>query len=286
MTASDRIALKANVKAHWEEETCGTRYGDESDRKSFFDEISRSRYKLEPYLPAFADFQSASGKTVLEIGVGAGADFQNWCHYASHATGIDLTKRAIALTDERLRLNAVESAKYTLLTSDAENLPFDNGSFDIVYSWGVLHHTPDTHRAFQEAFRVLKPGGSIKAMIYHDPSWTGLMLYVQHALLRGKPNRKMRDVVFEHLESPGTKVFTVGEASRFLTDIGFSEIKLTPKFGPGDLLLIKPSRKYDSPFFKLIWRIYPRWLVRLMGERFGLSLLINATKPAENIRTP
>ena len=282
LALNNSAALKTEVKGHWEKETCGTRYSDEADRKSYFDEISASRYELEPYIPSFADFQSANGKTVLEIGVGAGADFQNWCEHAAHATGIDLTERAISLTGERLSLNSVAPEKYTLLATDAENLPFDDDSFDIVYSWGVLHHTPDTDRAFREAFRVLKPGGSIKAMIYHDPSWTALMLYAQHALFRGKPKTKIRDVVFQHLESPGTKVFTVGEARQFLAEIGFSNIKLSTRLGPGDLLLIKPSKKYDSPFFKMIWQIYPRWLVRLMGERYGLSLLINANKPAES----
>ncbi len=281
MTSGSRIGLKANVKEHWERETCGTRYGNETDRKLYFDEISVARYKLEPYIHSFADFQSASGKTVLEIGIGAGADFQNWCKYAAHATGVDLTKKAISLTDERLKLNSVPPETYKLLSTDAENLPFDNNTFDIVYSWGVLHHTPDTCRAFEEAFRVLKPGGCIKAMIYHDPSWTGLMLYVQHALVRGHLNTKMKEVVFQHLESPGTKTYTVGEAKQFLSEIGFSNIELSTRLGPGDLLMIKPSKKYDSTFFKMIWKIYPRWLVRLMGDRYGLALLINAIKPSK-----
>jgi hypothetical protein len=101
------FAQKSKVKDHWEEETCGTRYGSNRDRKSFFDEISEARYKLEPYIRPFADFQTAEGKAVLEIGVGAGADFQNWCQYASHATGVDLTDAAISLTSERLELNSI-----------------------------------------------------------------------------------------------------------------------------------------------------------------------------------
>ncbi|HST20334.1 MAG TPA: class I SAM-dependent methyltransferase [Blastocatellia bacterium] len=279
MALSGKTVLKAGVKEHWERETCGTRYGNESDRKLYFDEISVARYQLEPYIHSFADFQSANGKTVLEIGVGAGADFQNWCEYAAHATGVDLTEKAISLTDERLKLNSVPPEKYRLLSTDAENLPFDDNSFDIVYSYGVLHHTPDTYRAFEEVFRVLKPGGSIRAMIYHDPSWTGLMLYVQHALMRGHLNMKMREVVFQHLESPGTKTYTVDEARQFLSKIGFSGIELSKRLGPGDLLMIKPSKKYDSTFFRMIWKIYPRWLVRLIGDRYGLGLFINAGKP-------
>ena len=274
------INLKSEVKQHWENETCGTRYGDESDRKLYFEEISATRYILEPYIESFADFLSAAGKTVLEIGVGAGADFQNWCEHASHATGVDLTERAIQLTGERLALNSVPQERYRLLTADAENLPFDDNSFDIVYSWGVLHHTPDTQRAYGEVFRVLRPGGLIKTMIYHHPSWTGLMLYAQHAIARGSFKMSMREAVFQHLESPGTKVYSIEEARRMLGEIGFANIEAETRLSPGDLLTIKPSEKYSSALFKIIWRVYPRWLVRLLGDRWGLSLMLTANKPA------
>ena len=270
--------LKVQVKEHWEKETCGTRYGHDADRRSYFEEISAARYRLEPYIMPFADFASAKGKRVLEIGVGAGADFQNWCRHAEHATGIDLTEMAVKLTCERLMLDGTPPQRYNLRTADAENLPFDDESFDLVYSWGVLHHSPNTYRAFQEVLRVLKPGGQVKAMIYHVPSWTGIMLYLQYGLARGKLKATMKDVIFSHLESPGTKAYTVREAARFLTEIGFSQIKLSTKLGPGDVLAIEPSQKYRSPFFRIIWAIYPRWLIRLAGDRFGLNLLIDAAK--------
>lgn len=274
----ESATLKESVKEHWEREACGTRYGSETDRKRFFDEISAARYRLDPYIPAFADFPSARGKTVLEIGVGAGADFQNWCRHALHATGIDLTEKAISLTRERLELNLVPTERYSLWNADAENLPFDDESFDLVYSWGVLHHTPDTGRAFREVFRVLKPGGVVKAMIYHVPSWSGLMLYLRCGLARGKFKMTMKEAVFADLESPGTKAYTVDEARDLLVAAGFEQVSASAKLSAGDLLRIKPSKKYSAPIYRLIWRVYPRWLVRLIGNRYGLSLLIDAKK--------
>jgi ubiquinone/menaquinone biosynthesis C-methylase UbiE len=275
----DAASLKSRVKDHWEAETCGTRYGQEADRRLYFEGISEARYSLEPYIPSFADFAGAAGKSVLEIGVGAGADFQNWCEHAGHATGVDLTERAIALTRERLALNNIPGSRYTLRTADAEKLPFDDDSFDQVYSWGVLHHTPNTERAFREVFRVLRPGGRVKAMVYHVPSWTGAMLYLQHGPARGKFRTSLKEAIYKNLESPGTKAYTVGEASQLLGKVGFTDLNLSTKLGPGDLLTIKPSKKYDTPVHKIIWRAYPRWLVRLLGDRYGLYLLIEARKP-------
>jgi ubiquinone/menaquinone biosynthesis C-methylase UbiE len=272
--------LKSKVHAHWEKETCGTRYGLSKSRKDYFDEITQTRYTLEPYILDFANFPQAKGKRVLEIGVGAGTDFYHWVSNGAIATGIDLTESAIALTRERLELSQVPSNSYELRVADAENLPFEDQKFDIIYSWGVLHHTPNTELAFKEVFRILKPGGILKAMIYHIPSWTGWMLWVQHALLKAKLFQPVKQVIFNHLESPGTKAYTVAEARRMLMSIGFEQISISTKLGSGDLLMIKPSLKYQSAIFRLIWKLYPRWLVKMMGDRFGMCLMIEATRPS------
>lgn len=267
------------VRSHWENETCGTRYGHSESRKEYFDEISRARYEMEPYILEFADFKKARDRKILEIGVGAGSDFHNWVKHGAQATGIDLTDRAIALTTERLELNGEKPTTYELRRADAEALPFEDNRFDIVYSWGVLHCTPDTEKAFREVFRVLKPNGILKTMVYHLHAWSCWMLWLRHALLRAKPFVSVRTVVFDHLESPGTKVYTVAEAERILLDIGFRSITSRTKLGPGDLLMIKPSKKYRHPLYKLVWALYPRWLINKIGDRFGLYLCMEARKP-------
>ena len=286
MIAGSRTSLKADVKAHWEQETCGTRYGNAADRRAYFDEISEARYRLEPYIAPFADFPSAFGQSILEIGVGAGADFENWCRFSAHATGVDLTEGAIALTSERLELGGVPRERYDLRVADAERLPFADSSFDFVYSWGVLHHTPDTERAFKEVCRVLKPGGTLRAMIYHHPSWCGLMLYVRYGLLGARWRMSMKEAVYDYLESPGTKSYTVEEAQTLLLLAGLTPVSVAPKLTFGDLLMMKPNARYRSPLAKLAWRSYPRWLVRMLGDGYGLGLLLHAIKPGRTLRSP
>lgn len=268
-----RDDLKRSVRRHWEQEPCGTRGADAASRRSYFASIEQHRYDVEPYIPAFAGFESARGRRVLEIGVGAGTDHVNWLRAGARAIGIDLTAAGVRLTRERA---ALEGLRANAFVADAEALPFRNAAFDMVYSYGVLHHTPDTRRAIQEVHRILKPGGVAKVMIYHRPSIVGFLLWTYYCAGRLQPWRSPTWAVFHHLESPGTKAFTVGEASQLFGS--FTTVTAKPKLGPGDLLAIKPSAKYSSTVIQLAWRVYPRWLVRLIGDRFGLGLLVHAVK--------
>lgn len=272
--------LKDQVQDHWEEETCGTRYASPDDRVTFFTKVFDSRYERTSYLREFAGFDETKNSRILEIGVGAGSDFNSWLENGTNqVSGVDLTARAIDLTREHCQIRNVPPNKFDLRQADAENLPFEDNTFDIVYSYGVLHHTPNTEAAFREVYRILKPGGQVRAMIYHVPSWTGIMLWVRHGLMKFKPWLSQKKAIFDHLESPGTKAYTDDEAREFLSNIGFNVRYIDSKLCPGDRLDHKPSEKYQGAFYKLVWKIYPRWLVSFLGHRLGLNLLIKADKP-------
>jgi ubiquinone/menaquinone biosynthesis C-methylase UbiE len=273
------LCAKPQVREHWERETAGVRYGEGQDTREFYQAIEDWRYSLEPYIPEFAQFQIYQGKKILEIGVGAGTDFSQFLSHGARATGVDLTAASIQHTARRLEALGHSKDSFHLSQADTENLPFSDNSFDLVYSWGVLHHTPDTPRAFAEARRVLKPGCYLRAMVYHVPSWTGWLLWVRHSLLRGKPFLSPRMCIYRYLESPGTHSYTAGEADTMVQNQGFAEIDIKTELGPSDLPTIRASHRYQGRAYRLIWFLYPRWLVRRLGRRFGLYLLITAKKP-------
>jgi ubiquinone/menaquinone biosynthesis C-methylase UbiE len=274
LTRNARTELKRLVRRHWEREPCGTRDADVVSRHAYFASIEQHRYEIEPDIPAFADFQSGRGTKVLEIGVGAGTDHLNWLRAGARTIGVDLTRSSTSLTRERA---ALEGLPATVFVADAEALPFNSNVFDTVYSYGVLHHTPDTRRAVEEAHRVLRPGGVAKVMIYHRPSIVGFLLWLYYCVARLRPWRSPTWAVFHYLESPGTKTFTVTEAQELFRS--FRSVTAASKLAAGDLLLTKPSARYKrSPLVRLFWRLYPRWLVRLLGDRFGLWLMVHAVK--------
>ena len=243
MRAANRVD-KEQVRNFWEQEACGERYGEDQDRV---------RYELEPEILAFADFASGAGKRVLEIGVGMGADFLRWARAGATATGVDLTERAVELTRQRLQSEGLDA---DLRIADAENLPFPDGSFDIVYSWGVLHHTPDPARALAEAQRVVAPGGELRVMLYHRWSWVALAAWVRFCLLRGHPLSTLRDAV-SHVESPGTQAFRPQEVQGLLRSL--SDVGVTPSL-----------TRWDR-------RVAPG-ISTALGNRYGWFLLVRGGK--------
>ncbi len=259
---------KDAVREFWNAEPCGTRYaGNEDD----LDAHAKARYRLEPYIFDFAQFQKAAGLRVLEIGAGMGADYLEWLRAGAQAVGVDLSATSLERARKRCELAGYQP---DLRVADAEQLPFPDNTFDLVYSYGVMHHSPDTPRCVREAWRVLRPGGRAKIMIYQHPSVTGAMLWLRYGFLRGK---SLRQTVFDDLESPGTKTYTREEAQRLFSE--FQDVELRVEFSAGDLLLHQPSERYQGWLYRLVWRLFPRALVRRVGRKWGLFLLISATKP-------
>jgi ubiquinone/menaquinone biosynthesis C-methylase UbiE len=261
--------VKEEVRSFWNAAPCGARYMGSSDD---FDGHTLERYRLEPHITRFAGFAEAKGLRILEIGVGMGSDYLAWLQAGALATGVDLSENSVRSARRRCEL-----AGHTpdLHVADAESLPFSDNSFDVVYSYGVMHHSPDTARCLHEAWRVLKPGGQVRIMIYHHPSLTGLMLWLRF----GMPRRKtLRQSVYDYLESPGTKSYTHKEARSLATD--FQGVTMEQVLSPGDLMMNKPSQRFQSWGYRMIWKCYPRSLVKRFARRFGLFLLITGRKPA------
>jgi len=267
--------LKQQVRDFWQAAACGEAYAQGDSLRDKLDAQARTRYALEPYLAGFARFEDGRGRDVLEIGVGMGADHLRWAQCAPRSlSGVDLTAQAVELTRARLELNGYRAR---VLTGDAEQLPFRSASFDIVYSWGVIHHSPDTPAAVREIRRVLRPGGRARVMIYKRRSLVGAMLWLRYALLAGRPARSLREIYAGQLESPGTKAYSPAEARALFT--GFDAVELRSELSPGDLLQGAAGQRHGGLLLRTARRVYPRWAVKRVLGGLGLHLMIDATRP-------
>src|SRR5437762_12850429 len=161
--------LKERVRAFWQEHPCGAKFADaEVGSRGFFEAVEEHRYRTEWHIPEAAGFDRAKGLRVLEIGCGLGTDGARFARAGAAYTGVDLTEAAVSLARRRFELEGLPGE---FRVADAEALEFDAGSFDLVYSHGVLHHTPDARSAVGEIRRVLAPEGRAVVVLYHRDSY-------------------------------------------------------------------------------------------------------------------
>jgi SAM-dependent methyltransferase len=147
--------------------------------REFYEEIDRRFFRdARPYLPydrvpfeRLIDFDSLADKDVLEIGVGMGSHAQLLAPRARSFTGVDLTQYAVNSTTRRMQQFGLDRPNIKILRMDAEKLEFDDNSFDLVWSWGVIHHSSNTRQVLKEIHRVLRPGGIATTMVYHRNFW-------------------------------------------------------------------------------------------------------------------
>ena len=264
------------VRRFWEDEACGIRYGQGADAEATYRAMERTRYVLEPYVPGFAEFENYKGKEILELGVGAGTDFSQFIRGGAVATGVDLTDTAIEHTVRRLQMAGYAEDAFRLQRADVEDLPFPDDSFDLVYSWGVLHHSPDPPRAIKEVWRVLRPGGVARVMIYHRHSIVGRLLWTRYALLGLKPWTTLDQIYADRLESPGTKAYAIDEARRMFS--AFQECGVQIRLSSGDLLEAHAGQRHRGALLGVAQRVWPRRIIRRWFPHAGLFMLIRAQK--------
>jgi len=224
---------KVRAREQWAKDPCGAEYDREHElgTREFFDEIERYRYtEYAPWMPRVMGFDEHRGARLLEIGCGMGSDLLQFARGGASCVGIDLTPRSVEITRHRFKLYEVAGA---FMIADGEHLPFASESYDVVYSNGVLHHTPDTAGAIREVHRVLRPGGTAKVMLYHRNSlnyWFEIILrrgLLGGEFLRGRSAEEIMSRVIEfsdHDARPLVKVYSRKQARALFSQ--FSEVRV------------------------------------------------------------
>lgn len=248
--------LKDQVRAFWQSHPCGTKFteGVELGSPEFFLRVEEFRYAKEGHILEAAGFAGARGRKVLEIGCGLGTDGVQFARAGADYTGVDLTEAAVDLARRNF---AWRDLAGEFRTADAESLDFADDTFDLVYSHGVLHHTPDTERAVGEVRRVLKPGGRAVVMLYHRDS---LNYRLNIGLLRRAGAHLLRTDAGVRLVHRLT-----GEPVELLREHAASVRKDARKyFSPAEFL----SQNTDGPGNPLA-RVYSRAEVRRLFKDFA-----------------
>jgi SAM-dependent methyltransferase len=287
--------LKQRVRAFWQEHPCGTKFSEaEMGTREFFDRVEQHRYEKEWHIPEAGGFAATGGLKVLEIGCGLGTDGAQFAKAGAEYTGIDLTDASVELARKRFELSGLPGE---FRVADAEQLDFPDASFDLVYSHGVLHHTPDIGAAVQEIHRVLKPAGRAIVMLYHRGSYnyrigirvlrragagllkseSGIRLIHtltaepieslrEHAGLQRNGSSAADDFLSQSTDGAGNplaRVYSRSEARELFRD--FRKVELRAYF-------------LNKRFIPLIGNLLPRSVESALAARWGWHLWVYATK--------
>lgn len=228
---------------------------------------SANSYPFGRFLrPEFID-----GKSVLEIGCGMGTHASLLAQAGANLTAIDLTERAVGVTKRRFD---IFNLKGRIERSDAENLPFEENSFDTVWSWGVIHHSSSMETCLKEITRVLKSNGHLFLMVYYRPS---LVYYLHCGLIRGillgqLLRRSLQEIYVDSSDGFYARVFSKREL-RELLDPNYEKISMS--------VVGLKAELYPIPRWRLkegLETITPDWLASAILGRWGSMIVIEATK--------
>jgi ubiquinone/menaquinone biosynthesis C-methylase UbiE len=276
MTRSATPKSIADVRRYWDDRPCNIRHSTKPvGSREYFDEVEARKYFVEPHIPRFAEFERWNGKRVLEVGCGIGTDSINFARAGAQLTAVDLSGESLRIAAERASVMGVED-RIEFVQANAEELTSEvsGAQYDLIYSFGVIHHTPRPEAALAEMRRLAAPGCTLKLMVYHRHSWK--VLWILAAEGRGR-FWNANELIAKYSEAqtgcPVTYSYSRREGRELVEGNGFraSEVSVDHVF---------PYRIRDYVEYRYVKEPYFRWmpepLFRSFERQFGWHLLVTA----------
>lgn len=258
------------VRAYWNRRPCNIRHSNKPvGTRAYFDEVEARKYFVEPHIPGFAEFERWRGKKVLEIGCGIGTDSINFARAGAHVTVIDLSDESLELCKERFQVFGLKAHFYA---GNAEHLSeiVPPEKYDLIYSFGVIHHTPHPEQVFEQLKQYCKPGTELRIMLYTKWSWKVFWIilgYGKGAFWR--TDELVRTYSEAQTGSPITYYYSFNGVRHLMHDFDVTKIRK-------DHIFPYQIAKYVKYEYAWVW--YFRWmpmpLFRWLEHRLGWHTLI------------
>jgi ubiquinone/menaquinone biosynthesis C-methylase UbiE len=262
------------VKEYWNARPCNLKHSPEPvGTKAYFDQVRERKYFVEYHIPDFAEFPRWKNKKVLEVGCGIGSDTQSFAEAGAEITAVDLSEKSLAIAQERVKLFGLYVQFFQANAEELSHTLFQR-MYDLVYSFGVLHHTPNPAKAFKEVIKFMGPHTTFKLMVYNKHSWKVLWILFKYG--HGafwKLDKLIADNSEAAFGCPVTYVYTKKEIKKILKQCGFKTIHVRI-----DHIFPYSIPEYKNYQYKKVWyfRWIPHFLFRVFEKTFGWHLLVEA----------
>lgn len=276
MTLTQAFSSKTidDVRRYWDARPCNIRHSPKAvGTREYFDEVEARKYLVEPHIPAFAEFERWKGKKVLEVGCGIGTDTIRFARAGARVTAVDLSEESLAVAQRRAAVFGLED-RISFHRVDAERLseivPVE--TYDLVYSFGVVHHTPHPENAVREIRKYMGPQSVLKMMVYHRYSYK--VLWILLACGKGA-FWKLDELIARHSEAQTGCPVTYSYSRKSVRDL----LKgLTVETTRVDHIFPYKVPEYKCYEYKKTWlfRWMPAALFRFLEMRWGWHLCVTA----------
>ena len=266
----------SKVSEYWNARPCNIRHSPKPvGSREYFEEVEARKYFVEHHIPRFAEFGRWQGKKVLEIGCGIGTDTISFARNGAQVTAVDLTEKSLELARQRARVFGLDD-RATFLQANAEKLSdyVPVQPYDLVYSFGVIHHTPHPDRVLEEIRKYVTPESTVKIMVYNRWSWKVLwILFVYGKGQFWKLNRLIAEYSEAQTGCPVTYSYSRAGGRRWLEQHGFRVTDVMV-----DHIFPYSIPEYVQYQYRKVWylRWMPNFLFRAMERAFGWHLCLTA----------
>ena len=264
-----------NVKSFWDSRPCNIKHSrSKFGSKKYFDEVEARKYFVEPNIPDFADFNKWNGKKVLEIGCGIGTDTINFARAGARVTAVELSEKSLDISRKRAKIFRLDKRiKFYLANVEELSKVVPVNKYDLIYSFGVIHHTPHPEKAIKELKKYMSKNTVLKIMVYNKYSWKILWIIFKYG--KGafwNVNKLIPKYSEAAIGSPVTYVYSKEECKKLLKDFRIKEIKVDHIFP----YIIKDyiNYKYRKEWY---FRYLPKPILRELEKKFGWHLMVTAT---------
>ncbi len=273
MTQIFDIVHIENVRSYWNARPCNIRHSPkEVGTKEYFDGVEYRKYFVEPHIPVFAEFPRWKGKKVLEIGCGIGTDTINFARAGASVTAVDLSEESLAVARKRADVFGLNNIQFYQANAEELTSVVPVERYDLVYSFGVIHHTPHPRKAIEQIRQYMDAESRLKIMVYNRDSWKVfwiLMTYGKGAFW------KADELIARHSEAqtgcPVTYSYTKETVKDLLRGFEITDIK-------ADHIFPYSIPEYVRYEYKKVWyfRVLPERMFRWMEEKLGWHLCLTA----------
>jgi 2-polyprenyl-3-methyl-5-hydroxy-6-metoxy-1,4-benzoquinol methylase len=276
LTAGFEQTPITQVNAYWSARPCNIRHSPKPvGTREYFDEVEARKYFVEAHIPHFAEFERWKGKKVLEIGCGIGTDTINFARHGAHVTAVDLTAKSLEIARQRARVFDLED-RIHFIQANAEELsscvPVE--PYDLIYSFGVIHHTPHPEHVISQIRQYVKRGTSIRIMVYNRWSWKVLGILFGYGKGRfWKLNRLIAEYSEAQTGCPVTYSYSRSAGRKLLEDHGFRVTRVIV-----DHIFPYKVSEYVQYRYKKVWYFQwlPGFLFRFLERCWGWHLCLTA----------